>query len=357
VFANLILFVLTVLVVHKLAGYVLDEGSSRLATLLIVFWPTYFTSSALPSKEMLVLLLLPASLLAYYVSGERSQRGDIAGWAILSGLLLGFASLTQPSVMLFPAVFAAYEWLRHENLFRGGLRLVCALLAMIVVVFPWTLRNRNVLGAWVPISTNGGDIFYRANNPLATGGYTVRGETDLEGMDELTRGRVGYELGEQWVRHDPGQFLALAFRKQMLFLGDDAQGAYETFKRGNTTGGARYAVWKGLSNLHWWLLWFLILTGLFGSRMEGFRRAPALAGLMLSVMYLYAIHSVFESGSKYHLPLTAFIAILSALPAFGGLRRTLVDAGPKAATLTDDSADDPKTVLTMLPVPSKGANN
>jgi len=33
---------------------------------------------------------------------------------------------------------------------------------------------------------------------------------------------------------------------------------------------------------------------------------------MLGILYLYTIHSVFESGAKYHEPLMALFAVLAA---------------------------------------------
>src|SRR5262249_8317790 len=147
---------------------------------------------------------------------------------------------------------------RGRAFLRGfGLVLPVAV-AMAVVVFPWTLRNHRVFAAWVTVSTNGGDVFYRANNPLATGGYTQRGEQSLESYDELTRNGVGFRLGKRWIAEHPAKFIALAFRKQILFLGDDAQGAYETLKRGLNIGGLSYAAWKGISNLYWLLVWLLV---------------------------------------------------------------------------------------------------
>ena len=35
---------------------------------------------------------------------------------------------------------------------------------MAVVIAPWSIRNHSVLKEFVVISTNGGDVFYRANN-------------------------------------------------------------------------------------------------------------------------------------------------------------------------------------------------
>lgn len=61
----------------------------------------------------------------------------------------------------------------------------------------WTVRNCTIFGTLVIISTNGGDVFYRANNPLATGGFTPIGEKDLKVYkgDELLWNRMGYTGG------------------------------------------------------------------------------------------------------------------------------------------------------------------
>ena len=40
-------------------------------------------------------------------------------------------------------------------------------MAMLLAILPWTMRNKLVLHHFVLVSTNGGSIFYRANNPKA----------------------------------------------------------------------------------------------------------------------------------------------------------------------------------------------
>jgi 4-amino-4-deoxy-L-arabinose transferase-like glycosyltransferase len=312
--SNLCLFWATVVTVYRLTVRFSDSDSAKLAVSLLVFWPTYFTSAGLASKEMLVVLLLPASWLAYFASGDEDRRAKRLGYAFVSGLLLGYAALTQPSLLLFPAVFLAYNWLSRVNLWRSAAQLACLAFAMVVVIFPWTLRNYRVLGVWVPISTNGGDVFYRANNPMATGGYSPHGETNLDGLDEVNRNKVGYALGKRWILENPRKFVSLLPQKQLLFLGDDAQGVYESFKRGAKTGGTRYAVWKAISNMYWLALWTLILSGLFLSWKRGMPRVGEVGSLMLTILYSWSIHSVFESGAKYHLVLTAFISMLCILP-------------------------------------------
>ena len=269
-------------------------------------------TAGLASKEMLVLPMLCLSLLVFARVGDVRWRGAGLLLLVFTGALLGFASLSQPSLQLFAGVLLAYDWLRSRKLFHSILRIAVVVGVMGAVIFPWTLRNHRVLGSWVPISTNGGDVFYRGNNPLATGGYTPRGEQDLSGLDEVARGKVGFRLGLAWIRKNPRRFLALAVRKQILFLGDDGQGAFETLKRGLDIGGFRYVLWKGGSNLYWWLLWLLVLLALAIHWDGPLLRDPLFAAVILSVLYLYGIHSIFESGAKYHEPLMGMIGVLAA---------------------------------------------
>ena len=312
ILANLILFGASLLVVERLARRIGGAPAANLAMLLLAVWPTMVMTAGMASKEMLVLFLLGLALLVFFNAQEAGWTPPGVLLAILTGVLLAFASLTQPSLLLFPSVLLAAEWFRKERLTVAIPRLCIVGIALCLVIFPWTLRNHRVLGAWVPISTNGGDVFYRANNPLATGGYTPAGEQSLEGLSEVDRGKAGFRLGKEWIRAHPGKFLALAVRKQVLFLGDDAQGAFETLKRGLNIGGLPYVAWKGVCNLYWWLLWIAILLLLAVQWRQRLLESAPLASVMLGILYLYTIHSVFESGAKYHEPLIALFVVVAA---------------------------------------------
>lgn len=318
--ANLLLYAGTILVVHRLALRVSDRRVAQLAVLLLVFWPTYVTSAGLALKETLVTLLLALLLLLYLGATKAGASTRKKSFLLLvsAGVTLGYASLTQPSLMLFPSVLLLYEWLHGEKFLRSFFRPAIVGLAMVLVVLPWTLRNHRVLHAWVPISTNGGDVFYRANNPLATGGYMPHGAVSLEHLDELQRNERGFQLGKQWIRANPQKFFVLALRKQTLFLGDDSLGVYETLKRGLGIGDIRYSMLKGLCNAYWWGLWVLILATLRHHWKTALLNRPEICALMLSFVYLYFLHSVFESNAKYHAPLIAIVAVLASLLVYKG---------------------------------------
>ena len=325
--ANLALFGGTLVVVERLARRIGGSLSGRLATLLLVPWPTMVMIAGFAGKEPLVLFLLCLVLLTFSSALECPAVGGEVALAGVTGLLLGVMSLAQPSFLLFILVLVAYDYACKQDLLRAGMRAVTATVALCAVLFPWTLRNHRVLGAWIPISTNGGDVFYRANNSLASGGYTPRGEQDLEGLDEVARGKTGFRLGKEWIRAHPASFLSLGVRKQILFLGDDGQGAFETLKRGLAIGGVRYVLWKGVSNLYWWCIWMIIFLMIVVHWKTQLSANRLLFAAILSVVYLLAIHSVFESGGKYHEPLIGIIAVLAAQVV--GAPASALESAPK----------------------------
>jgi len=85
-------------------------------------------------------------------------------------------------------------------------------------VLPWTMRNHAELGAWIPVSTNGGFTLLTGNNDSATGDYTPDDPTVAalmarRDLTEVTRDAEAKRLGQQWIAAHPGEFLALAPKK------------------------------------------------------------------------------------------------------------------------------------------------
>lgn len=311
---NLALFAATLLTVDALARRLAGKGPARLATLLFALWPNLIASTGIANKEGVAALALTLSFLLHVI-GQRSPGRRWLAWSG-AGLALGVAVLTQPALLLLPAAFVMADLLGQVPLRHAIPAWGLLVAGMALVIAPWMLRNEQVLGRPV-LTTNGGSVFYRANNPHATGGWIEHGERRLDHLGELEASDAGYRLGIAWIRENPDDFLALAVRKQILFLGDDAIGVYETLKRGLGREGPLYAVLKLLASGWWWCLWLLILLGLSrwwprGPDRDG--RIPAgLLLLLLAFLYTWAIDSVFESGSRHHVPLAGVVAVLAAL--------------------------------------------
>lgn len=317
--SNLFLFVIGALGVASLTRFLAGERAARIAVLLLALWPNLVSSPGTPEKEVLVLALLPWA--TYWLLSALSRSGRRL-YVVGAGLLLGMCTLVQPSLQFLPFVAAILLVGSAMQLRVGATQAVLLVLGAATVVGPWTYRNLLVFDTPVLVATNGGSNLYRANNPLATGGYTSRGEVDLEGLDEIAKDNEGRRLALQWIKEHPGHFAELIIEKQTRFMGDDAVGVYNTFKVGGAEGSERlYAVFKAGANL-WWMLVWLAIGFLAWHNRAGDKSVHRLWLTPIWLwLYLFAIHSVFESAGKYHVPVLWVPCVLFAVLLVGAFQQ------------------------------------
>ena len=130
-------------------------------------------------------------------------------------------------------------------------------------------------------------------------------------MPELEADREGKRRAVAWILSNPTRFLELSFEKNILFMGDDAVGPYQTMKRGmGSSSQLAYAVAKAGSNLYWLTAWSLVLAGLLASWGGGKRIAPELLLVPFTFLYFFLLHSIVESSGKYHVLTIGVLSVL-----------------------------------------------
>lgn len=311
--SNMALFGIACLGCWRAAGALAGPVGARLALPVLAVWPNYVAYAGSPEKEQLLIALLPWLVLLAHRAATSSHAP--ACWAG-AGAIAGLAALVQPSLQLLPLALLVFALLVAPRPRVAITGMSLAILAMALVIAPWTWRNYLVLGAAVPISTGGGSNLYRANNPLATGGYVFQGEVDLSPFSELEADRMGRRLAVEWITGNPGHFARLALWKQVLFAGDDATAMYISVRLGRgSESTVVYAFWKLAANAYWVAFWAVMLVLLARLWRRGLNNpaAPLLPALL--VLYLFGLHSVFESAGKYHVPLIGVLPVLLAIYA------------------------------------------
>jgi hypothetical protein len=155
--AQVVLGTLLVGLVLALAAAV--EPDDRAATALAGWWATlspallYYSCSLF--SETLYALCLAASLLLLLRPRRRWS-------AVAAGVLLGLACLARGATLVLAPLLLL--WLGR----RDGWRAAAALAAGLALsVGPWTARNAAVLGAPIPVDTNGAANFFWGNHPQA----------------------------------------------------------------------------------------------------------------------------------------------------------------------------------------------
>jgi hypothetical protein len=308
--SNVLLFIFGIFGVARLGKALAGPSAGKFAAALFALWPNLIFNSATPEKEMLILALLPWAV--FFLLQALNTRRMLP--ILTCGLIFGAAILVQPSLQFLPPVCAVVLVIVIRS-WRHSLMLATALLlGAMTVIAPWTIRNHQVFGRFVLVSTNGGDVLYRANNSWATGGYTERGEVDLSRLDEYERDQTGRHLALEWINKHPSDFARLALEKLVLFMGDDTVGVFNTLKRGEASNDARlYAALKALSNAWWLGVWFALALFAMKLLRSGGKLSPLARAPVWFWLYLLVLHSVFESAGRYHVPMLFVPCVLLAV--------------------------------------------
>lgn len=306
---NLGLYLATSLLLFKLAAQLVNQSVALLTILLFAIWPSEIALTGLAASEPLFLFLMLGACYFALVPRPFPWR-----FIVLCGFSAGLATLARPTALTLPALWAAAALTYGAGAGRKLKEAALASACLLLTVAPWTIRNYRELGALVPVSTNGGDVFYRANNPWATGTWTARGARDLSMYisDEVRWNRVGFAWGKEWIKSNPVAFLKLAVRKQFMFLSSDETGTYWALARGFPERTTEYALASAISNIWWFLLWILCLFSVV-RYWKHLLQTPQLICLILPFLYFLEIHSIFESQSRYHIPAVPFLLILAAV--------------------------------------------
>jgi hypothetical protein len=121
-------------------------------------------------SEPPAIFTLPAAVLSFLWASEQER---LRAW-LLPGFLLGLTALIRPEYLLVAIAFALLAAVRvgRERGWRPGLAGAALLVvALLVPIVPWTVRNAVVLGRVVPISTGGGKALYVGTFLPADGEY------------------------------------------------------------------------------------------------------------------------------------------------------------------------------------------
>ncbi len=148
----------------------LGTAVGLLAAFAVAVYPPFIHSTAELMSEPPAILTLPAAVLAFLWAGEQER---LRAW-LLPGFLFGLTAMFRPEYLFVGAAFVVLAGLR-VGLGRGwrpglaGAGLLVAALALPIV--PWTIRNADVLGRVVPISTGSGKALYVGTFLPADGEY------------------------------------------------------------------------------------------------------------------------------------------------------------------------------------------
>jgi len=230
-----------------------------------------------------------------------AQRGERDRLAVVGVALLGAAAvLTRPSAAGWIVVLWIILWCFDSNRLRATRRLGLYVIAFGVLMLPWGLRNRIVLGDPAWLGTNGGVTLYDAQGPQAKGDSDqtfLQRMPELAGLGEVERDRALRRLAVEQMRKDWDRVLRLAGVK---FL--------RTWSLTPNVGSYRGGVAGFVSAAFMLAVLVAAAVGLWRTRAKW--KLHLL--LWLPVVYFTLVHCVFVGSLRYRVPLMPFVEMTAA---------------------------------------------
>jgi hypothetical protein len=278
-----------------------------------------FFCNLLLTEVPFTLLAIGATAWAWkWQSQAGGRRGALLGLALLGPLLV----LTRPSAIGW--VVLLWGLLGWRSLRRGveprsrpsAVHLLVCPLAMLVLLFPWGLRNKAVLGSWAWLSTNGGVTLYDAQGPQADGSSDqsfLQSTAEWQGLGEVALDRALTRRALEQMRADPARAVRLAGVK--LLRTWSLMPNVAEYRTGQAAlAGAAYTL--------------VVLVGAVISTVRGVlacrrTRSSSSAGfllLWLPVLCFTLVHCVYVGSVRYRTPLMPFLALLTGWRASDNTR-------------------------------------
>jgi 4-amino-4-deoxy-L-arabinose transferase-like glycosyltransferase len=305
---NLALGVGTVLLTHAAAlRWCGSSTRAAVAAAIVAIDPVLIVQARSVMTESLAACLMAATLLA--LADARAARG-----CILGGTGFGLAALCRPSLLPAAALVALGVAARGPGtpLIRVRLAL-CLALATALVVLPWAVRNRLVLGEAVWTTTHGGYTLALANNtayyddvlhgPAGAvwsgphqADWVARMQRLTTGMTEPAADRVLHGAGMAMIVERPRDFASASLGRLARFWGiAPADGVYPA--------------WLRIACASWTVpLWIALVAGLARGETWTWPRLAA----PLALLGLSAVHALYWTDLRMRAPVVPAIALLAA---------------------------------------------
>ena len=278
------------------------ERAARAAAWIVACYPMLLVYPLGLGTENPFFLFLLTSFLFLLRSIEQPSTLHF----LLSGLLLGLTALTRSVILPFAGLAILWAWFVLKQK-RGALLI---LLAFLLTIAPWVIRNSLLHQKLTGIETSMGYNLYLGYHPQGNGSFIFGPSLDLLTiLDDAERDRVGTRKAMQFIQAQPKRVVPLAINRLGFFFGLEKR-VLMYFYSNNILG---YVPLPLLLTIAAILLLPFVLISLSGAiGLVYLRQRPAHILLVLLFMGYILPHVFILSEDRFHLALVPYIAILAA---------------------------------------------
>ncbi len=281
-----------------------------IAAWIVAVYPMLLIFPIALATENLFFLLVLAGVLSLLKLTKLTTSPDsrlTTFYFLLSGFLLGLAALTRSVILPFAGLAILWVWFILKQR-RGAL---LAVLALVLTITPWIIRNSLLTGKITGIEVSLGYNLYVGYHPQSSGTFAFGPSLDLLSIiDDKTRDEIGTQKAIEFIKQDPARFPFLAVKRLGYFFNLELR-AFTYFYVNDFLGFIPSVLLVIILLILTLPFVFVSLSALFGAALLPWRPQTALLALLF-VGYLLP-HIFILSEERFHLTLIpSFFAILAA---------------------------------------------
>lgn len=256
------------------------------------------------------------------------------------GVLLGLLLLTNTAYVVAAGWLVAVVALDEGGLAGACRRGLLTLMAMGVVLTPWTWRNVNALGAVVPVRSGAGFELWLGNRPGLLGwmgpevleAHPYRNTAEREKV--LAAGEPAYSAEKArafraMVTAEPGSFVMRSLRRAAYLAVGEPSARLSAWP----LSGERTSV-PGLGRIYLGrTAWLATMTALgLAGVWAAWRGRRRLGWLAVAGVLAVAPYVVSSASDRYALPLRTMLTVMSAVAVVEGVRQGITGRGEAGRT-------------------------
>src|SRR5215208_5971252 len=187
-----------------------NEKAARMAAWIVACYPMLLVYPlGLGTENPFFVLLLTSFLFLLLAIKEPTTI-----YLLFSGLFLALTALTRSVILPFGiAAFCLLFWIHRRRAF-------IAVIAFVVIIAPWIIRNSLLHHKLTGIETSMGYNLYLGYHPQGNGSFVFGPSLDLLTiLDDAERDRIGTEKAIEFVKAQPERFIPLAINRLGFFFG------------------------------------------------------------------------------------------------------------------------------------------
>jgi len=242
---------------------------------------------------------------------------------ILAGFFLGLTALTRSVILPFAGLAILYVIARSvlsaakqsHNLISRLLQYarnhgIVMLIAFVLVITPWIIRNSLLHEKLTGIETSMGYNLYLGYHPLGNGSFVFGPSLDLLTiMDDSERDKIGTQKAIELIKHQPERFIPLALNRLGFFFGLEKR-VLLYFYSNNLLG---YISQPILITIAFILLFPFVVISIFSVfGILSLKKNPQTILLLLLITCYLLPHIFILSEDRFHLALIPYFAILAS---------------------------------------------